>query len=73
MKRLVKKAEEILNINNGDYVDFGPYGQLFVCNNNYEDDKYWVTDLEDDRNNRNAEGWAISKDLAKTIVNEENF
>ena len=30
MKRLVKKAEEILNINNGDYVDFGPYGQLFV-------------------------------------------
>lgn len=73
MKRLVKKAEEILNINNGDYVDFGPYGQLFVCNNNYEDDKYWVTDLEDDRNNPNAEGWAISKDLAKTIVNEENF
>lgn len=55
-------------INQGDLVDFGTYGQLYVCNPTYSSDYYWVTDLEEDRNDKNASGWSIRKDLAKRII-----
>ena len=44
MRRLIRKAEANLEVNNGDLVDFGPYGKLYVCNADYEENKYWVTD-----------------------------
>ena len=38
MRRLIRKAEANLEVNNGDLVDFGPYGKLYVCNVDYEED-----------------------------------
>lgn len=50
----------------GDYVDFGPYGKLYICND--LGDRYWVTDEESDAGNPNAQGWYIDKDLARDII-----
>lgn len=35
-----KLTESVLEVNQGDLVDFGPYGKLYVCNPNYHDDYY---------------------------------
>ena len=43
MRRLIRKAEANLEVNNGDLVDFGPYGKLYVCNVDYEETKHNVT------------------------------
>ena len=66
MNRLKKKAD--LDIENGDYVDFGPYGKYYVCNSEHSDHYFWITDNKEDRDNVNAEGWSISKNLAKKII-----
>lgn len=66
MKRLIKKAE--LEIEKGDYVDFGTYGKLYVCNPKYKKDWFWVTDIKEDRNNQTAKGWSIEKSKAKEII-----
>lgn len=68
MRRLIRKAEANLEVNNGDLVDFGPYGKLYVCNVDYEENKYWVTDERENRDNASAQGWAISKNFAKRII-----
>ena len=68
MRRLIRKAEANLEVNNGDLVDFGPYGKLYVCNADYEENKYWVTDEKENRDNTSAQGWAISKNFAKRII-----
>ena len=68
MRRLIRKAEANLEVNNGDLVDFGPYGKLYVCNTDYEENKYWVTDEKENRDNASAQGWAISKNFAKRII-----
>ena len=68
MRRLIKKAEANLEVNNGDLVDFGPYGKLYVCNADYEENKYWVTDEKENRDDASAQGWAISKNFAKRII-----
>ena len=68
MRRLIRKAEANLEVNNGDLVDFGPYGKLYVCNVDYEENKYWVTDEKENRDNTSAQGWAISKNFAKRII-----
>lgn len=68
MRRLIRKAEANLEVNNGDLVDFGPYGKLYVCNADYEENKYWVTDEKENRDNASAQGWAISKNFAKRII-----
>ena len=68
MRRLIRKAEANLEVNNGDLVDFGPYGKLYVCNVDYEENKYWVTDEKENRDNASAQGWAISKNFAKRIT-----
>lgn len=68
MRRLIRKAEANLEVNNGDLVDFGPYGKLYVCNVDYEENKYWVTDEKENRDNASAQGWAISKNFAKRII-----
>ena len=68
MRRLIRKAEANLEVNNGDLVDFGPYGKLYVCNADYEENKYWVTDGKENRDDASASGWAISKNFAKRII-----
>ena len=68
MRRLIRKAEMDLEVNNGDLVDFGPYGKLYVCNADYEENKYWVTDEKEKRDDTSAQGWAISKNFAKRII-----
>ncbi len=55
-------------INQGDLVDFGSYGRLYVCNIYHSEDRFWVTDRKEDRNNNNARGWNIRKNLARRIV-----
>ena len=59
-------------IEQGMLVDFGVYGQLYVCDPNYSEHYYWVTDDESDRYNRNASGWSISKDLALSIIDDDD-
>ena len=68
MRRLIRKAEVDLEVNDGDLVDFGPYGKLYVCNADYEENKYWVTDEKENRDDASAQGWAISKNFAKRII-----
>ena len=68
MRRLIRKAEANLEVNNGDLVDFGPYGKLYVCNVDYEENKYWVPDEKENRDDASAQGWAISKNFAKRII-----
>lgn len=63
-----KLTESALDINQGDLVDFGPYGKLYVCNPNYHDDYYWVTDEEESRMDKYASGWSIAKDLAERVI-----
>jgi hypothetical protein len=60
------------NINNGDYVDFGEHGKLYVIYSR-DEDTFWVTDNIDDRFNRNASGWIIKKKCAIKIIEEEGF
>lgn len=55
-------------IEQGDLVDFGPYGKLYVCNLNYHDDYFWVTDDEYERDNKKAPGWSILKELAVKVI-----
>lgn len=55
-------------IEQGDLVDFGAYGKLYVCNPNYSDKYFWVTDLEKERFNHSAAGWSILKKLAENII-----
>ena len=56
------------DIEQGDLVDFGGYGKLYVCHVNYSENKFWVTDIEEDRNNRDARGWSIYKSSAQKII-----
>lgn len=55
----------------GDYVDFGAYGKLYICND--LGDRYWVTDEPEYAGNKNAPGWFIDKDLAKEIIDDEDL
>lgn len=57
-----------MEIYKGDLVDFGVYGKLYVCNTNFSEKYFWVTDDESDRYNEYASGWSISKNLAKSVI-----
>ena len=57
-----------MEIFQGDLVDFGAYGKLYVCNPEYHEDYFWVTDDEYERFNKYAHGWSISKDLAVRVI-----
>lgn len=71
MKRLVLASSIIDEIQDGDLVDFGAYGELYVVDIDYHDKFFWVTDNEDERYNRRAPGWSISKYLAERIIDDE--
>lgn len=68
----LKEAFNYNEIQSGDLVNFGSQGNLYVCNAEYSDNYFWVTDEESERHNRNASGWTISKDLAEYIVDEDD-
>lgn len=68
LRKLNKIAK--LDIQQGDLVDFGPYGKNYVCDPDYSDEYYWITDEPNDRMNPNAEGWSIKKDRAIKIIEE---
>ena len=73
--KVSKTLTEAFNYNevqSGDLVNFGKYGNLYVCNAEYSDNAFWVTDEESDRNNRKASGWTIDKELAEYIVDEDD-
>jgi len=52
----------------GDYVDFGPYGKLYVCDVRPGEQEFWVTDDKFERDNPDAPGWYIRKSLAERII-----
>lgn len=70
MKRLIRESR--LEIEQGDYVDFGAYGKLYVSNPDHSEKYYWVTDEEKDRTDKHASGWSILKDLAEKIIQSYN-
>lgn len=72
MKRLVLASTIIDEIQDGDLVDFGAYGELYVVNPDYNDKYFWVTDDEEERDNPRAQGWTISKELAERVVEHYN-
>lgn len=66
---LAEEAEHKLvgdEIEIGAYVDFGAYGDLYVVKD--LGDRFWVTDIESDRHNSDAQGWYIKKSAAKKII-----
>lgn len=50
----------------GDYVDFGRYGRLYICDR--EGDQFWVTDDPNDAGKQHVPGWYISADLAQEVL-----
>lgn len=58
----------MLYIEQGDLVDFGDYGKLYICDPEYHEDYFWVTDDEYERFNKHAPGWSILKELAIQVV-----
>lgn len=57
-----------MEIFQGDLVDFGAYGKLYVCDPEYHENYFWVTDDEYERFNKHAYGWSIAKDLAVKVL-----
>lgn len=54
-------------VQRGDLVDFGSYGELYVCSTS-SSNGWWVTDKEEDRANSSASGWGMRPQYAKGIV-----
>ena len=52
----------------GDWVDFGEYGQHYVCNTNYTPEYFWITDQEEDRFKQTLTGWPMRKYEAIEIL-----
>ena len=75
MKNKIAKRVELMRqaslrdeIGIGDLVDFGPYGKCYVCDPDYDENFYWITDDKANRDNPNAEGWSIRKERAKRVI-----
>lgn len=62
-------------INQGDFVNFGGFGNFYVTNTNAGEtgDKFWVTDSEENRNNENARGLFLHHCSAKSIIEKYNY
>ena len=67
----IGKIFEEVEVKKGDFVDFGPYGKLYILKD--LGDKYWATDEEEDRYKPNASGWYIDKSLAKRNLDSGKF
>jgi hypothetical protein len=55
-------------INIGDYVNFGPYGQFYVCGENIGGTKFLVTDDPLQRATRTENGFYLEKSFAEGII-----
>lgn len=60
------KVFYLTEIECGDFVDFGCYGKLYVTN--IFQSCFWVTDVANDRFDRNSCGWSIPKSCAVGII-----
>ena len=64
----------IADIQDGDLVDFGPYGKLYVCDINYHKDifegdiKFWVTNRKEDRLEKHPQGLSMYAKYATKIL-----
>lgn len=65
-----RQQEELQHeIEEGDFVDFGAYGRLYVVKKNAGTrGQFWVTDEREDREKKNARGWYISPSYAEKII-----
>lgn len=66
-----EKDELVSEIQEGDRVDFGAYGRLYVVKKDaglVSEGMLWVTDIEEDRTNEDARGWYINERYAKKII-----
>ena len=61
----------IEDIKQGDYITFGESGNYYVNNINPGDLRFRVTDKEQDRYNKFAEGWLVRKEFATALVSRE--
>ena len=62
-----KSTSKVLDtVGMGDFVDFGPYGKLYILKD--VGDKFWVTDEKSERNNSQASGWYVDKYKAESII-----
>jgi len=52
-------------IKQGNFVNFGAYGSFYVCR---IDESFGITDKKEDRNNKFAAQWSISKSFASNII-----
>lgn len=52
----------------GDYVDFGFYGQFYVCGENIDGTKFLVVNEPLHMAKRTADGFYLAKSLAKCII-----
>lgn len=59
-------------VEQGDLVDFGAYGRLYVVRDAGSEDNYWVTPERIDRYNPDARGNSINKSFAERVVEHED-
>ena len=73
-----KEPEPTVNPNDvteGDYVDFGPYGKLYVVDKDYlmsGGKTWWVTDDPEELGKDRPSGWSISPHQAVKILKLQN-
>ena len=60
-------------VENGDYVDFGAYGQFYICGENIDGSKFLVTRSPDQRGKRTEDGFYLEKGFAKDIIEKYEF
>ena len=74
--RALRREPVYQSVRNGDLVDFGGYGQLYVVDGADPDrfwdypHSFWVTRRKADRHNPDALGHFIEKTEAKEIIEE---
>lgn len=56
------------DVEDGDYVDFGPRGKLYVTQSDYHKSYFWATNKEKHRFNSDASGWSVYKSDAIKII-----
>lgn len=66
-----EKPFSIEDVQQGDYIKFGEHGNYYINNINPGDLRFRITDKEQDRYNKFAEGWLVRKEFATALVSRE--
>ena len=66
-----QKPFNIEDIQQGDYITLGSYGNYYVNDICPGDIRFRVTDKQQDRYNSRAEGWAVRKEFATALISRE--